>query len=64
MFSSSQVSFIALQLLALLPPTPANNQTSSCRCIPGDACWPDHSARSQLNNTVHGALIATTPLAL
>ena len=63
MFSSSQVGLITLGLLAVLAPTLANNQTSSCRCIPGDACWPDQPTWSELNNTVHGRLIATTPLA-
>lgn len=33
-----------------------------CKFIPGDAGWPSRKDWQQLNRTVHGRLIATTPL--
>lgn len=44
-------------------PTQYNNQTSDCRCFPGDSCWPSTSEWSAFNKTVGGKLVATTPLA-
>jgi hypothetical protein len=41
----------------------AQNESSSCRNIPGDAQWPSASTWSQLNQTVHGQLIANVPQA-
>ncbi|KAH9908159.1 FAD binding domain protein [Xylariomycetidae sp. FL2044] len=41
----------------------ANSSKPTCRCIPGDECWPSSSAWSQLNTTVNGRLIAAAPLA-
>ncbi|KAI4242030.1 MAG: hypothetical protein L6R40_004257 [Gallowayella cf. fulva] len=35
----------------------------SCRCLPGDSCWPKSQEWAKLNNTVGGRLIATVPLA-
>ncbi|KAF9630333.1 putative fad fmn-containing isoamyl alcohol oxidase protein [Lasiodiplodia theobromae] len=35
----------------------------NCRCLPGDDCWPTPSDWQQLNETVDGRLVATTPLA-
>ncbi|KAL2000899.1 hypothetical protein VTN02DRAFT_2487 [Thermoascus thermophilus] len=40
-----------------------STSNSSCRCLPGDACWPSASAWAKLNDTVQGRLIATVPLA-
>ncbi|CAH0057485.1 unnamed protein product [Clonostachys solani] len=34
-----------------------------CRCFPGDSCWPSSDDWAGLNQTVHGRLIATIPLA-
>jgi hypothetical protein len=36
---------------------------SDCKCFPGDDCWPTAEEWNQFNNTVHGRLIATVPLA-
>ncbi|KAF7560209.1 hypothetical protein G7046_g3925 [Stylonectria norvegica] len=36
---------------------------SSCKCFPGDACWPSQKDWARLNSTVGGRLIATVPLA-
>ena len=37
--------------------------TSTCRCLPGDSCWPGATEWAQLNTTVGGRLIPTVPLA-
>lgn len=66
--------FKLLSLLALVPalvagapPTPvpeANSSSSgSCRCFPGDSCWPSPKEWSLLNATVGGRLVATVPIA-
>ncbi|KAG0648444.1 FAD-linked oxidoreductase ZEB1 [Hyphodiscus hymeniophilus] len=35
---------------------------SSCRCLPGDSCWPTTKEWKALNTTVGGRLVATVPL--
>lgn len=35
----------------------------SCRCFPGDTCWPTASEWAAFNETVGGRLVATRPLA-
>ncbi|KAI1824148.1 FAD-binding domain-containing protein [Xylaria intraflava] len=35
----------------------------SCRCVPGELCWPAQSEWNRLNTTVHGRLIKTEPVA-
>lgn len=37
--------------------------TSSCRCFPGDFCWPSQAEWSAFNDTVGGRLVATVPIA-
>ncbi|KAK9770865.1 putative FAD-binding PCMH-type domain-containing protein [Seiridium cardinale] len=39
------------------------NRKDTCRCIPGDKCWPEVKEWSTLNSTVKGRLTATTLLA-
>lgn len=36
---------------------------SSCKCFPGDACWPSAADRAGLDATVGGRLVETVPLA-
>lgn len=49
--------------LPLLKATPGTNSYSpSCRCLPGDDCWPSPQEWARLNATVQGRLIATVPL--
>jgi hypothetical protein len=36
--------------------------TPDCRCMPSDSCWPAATEWKALNTTVHGRLVATTPL--
>ena len=40
--------------------TAAGNKT--CKCFPGDACWPSEQEWSNFNSTVGGRLIKTVPL--
>jgi hypothetical protein len=45
------------------PYFPRNNSTNStCRCFPGDACWPNENTWNSLNSTVGGRLVKTVPL--
>ncbi|KAI0156931.1 hypothetical protein GGR57DRAFT_491405 [Xylariaceae sp. FL1272] len=36
---------------------------ASCRCFPGDDCWPSPADWNALNQSVHGSLIATISIA-
>lgn len=63
MFLSTSFSLALLFPLISLSQTAAIPPTESCRCFPGDACWPSATAWSQLNSSVNGRLIATVPLA-
>ena len=49
------VLLLAMSLASL---TNAN----TCRCFPGDACWPSLASWNSLNSSVGGRLIATVPL--
>ena len=54
---------LALVIGAFSLPLKANPTVhSSCRCLPGDNCWPSPQEWAQLNATVQGRLIATVPL--
>ncbi|KAI0970362.1 hypothetical protein F4678DRAFT_436568 [Xylaria arbuscula] len=43
--------------------SPSGEDLKRCRCIPGDSCWPSPADWDLLNNTVHGRLISTVPVA-
>ncbi|KAF9970056.1 hypothetical protein BGZ73_007349 [Actinomortierella ambigua] len=45
------------------PNQPLQPQLLQCKCQPHDPCWPTPSTWSSFNATVHGRLIATTPVA-
>ncbi|KAI9793346.1 MAG: hypothetical protein M1816_000238 [Peltula sp. TS41687] len=45
------------------PARAALSHSSTCRCLPGDACWPNADEWAKLNRTVQGRLVATVPLA-
>ncbi|KAL1961987.1 hypothetical protein VTN77DRAFT_722 [Rasamsonia byssochlamydoides] len=66
----------AFLLLALVIPLLLNNQEwlspvkqllarsePTCRCFPGDDCWPTEQEWNEFNKTLGGKLIATKPLA-
>lgn len=38
-------------------------EKKSCKCFPGDACWPSEQKWRGFNATVGGRLIKTVPLA-
>ncbi|KAL4791430.1 FAD-binding domain-containing protein [Aspergillus venezuelensis] len=38
------------------------SQSGSCRCLPGDECWPSPSTWDEFNKTIDDRLIATAPL--
>ncbi|PQE07827.1 isoamyl alcohol oxidase protein [Rutstroemia sp. NJR-2017a WRK4] len=40
----------------------ADDRSTSCRCLPGDSCWPTISEWKTLNSSIGGRLIATSPL--
>lgn len=54
-------------LAVFIPPVDASplsaSIATSCKCIPGDPCWPNQSVFSRLNETLQGQLISTVPLA-
>jgi len=41
----------------------SNNNIHTCRCFPGDACWPTAKEWAKFNATVGGRLVATVPIA-
>ncbi|KAI0973506.1 FAD binding domain protein [Xylaria arbuscula] len=62
MYTSFSLQLLSLVLVSSAPAL-AGDSSSTCRCIPGDKCWPSSQKWSQLNATVHGRLIAASPSA-
>ncbi|KAI0202859.1 FAD binding domain protein [Astrocystis sublimbata] len=67
-FSKSRVQMVAWTSVAATIAAiawQARSQLSApqCRCFPGDECWPTPDHWAALNQSVHGALIATVPIA-
>ena len=63
-----KVSFLATGLfaagvLAANMDATISGRFTSCKCFPGDSCWPSSGDWDKLNSTVAGRLIATVPLA-
>ncbi|KAJ5086965.1 FAD binding domain protein [Penicillium alfredii] len=58
----AQATRLVLFLITLLPGIQAGLSSPSCRCFPGDACWPSVKQWSDFNATIGGRLISTTPL--
>ncbi|KAI0172769.1 FAD-binding domain-containing protein [Hypoxylon sp. FL1284] len=54
---------LAVVLSPLLLTGVLGQDAPSCRCTPGDSCWPSQSEWDQLNTDVGGKLIATRPIA-
>jgi hypothetical protein len=65
-FSASHIQQVAAAP-GLLPDTDLdldlNLGGTSCRCFPGDKCWPKKAEWDAFNKTVGGRLIATVPIA-
>lgn len=62
--TAMRASLVCLGLCAAAAPSiclAASN--SSCKCFPGDGCWPSDETWASLNTTVGGRLIKTVPLA-
>ncbi|KAL4931426.1 FAD-dependent oxidoreductase [Aspergillus undulatus] len=49
-------------LAAITAAAATSSPSSSCRCFPGDPCWPSSSTWAQFNASIDGRLIATRPL--
>ena len=47
-------------LLALL--AVSTQASTTCRCFPGDACWPSANVWTEFNQTIDGQLVKTIPL--
>lgn len=60
-----KLASIALPLFSLSQASVLGDRDygKSCRCLPGDSCWPSQSDWQQLNKTISGNLIANTPIA-
>lgn len=43
--------------------TASEAASTTCKCFPGDSCWPSDDSWATLNETVGGRLIKTVPLA-
>lgn len=43
--------------------TYGNNNSSECKCIPGDECWPTPEEWAHFNITIQGKLVAPSQLA-
>ncbi|KAF2458352.1 FAD binding domain protein [Lineolata rhizophorae] len=56
------VLFVSL-LSLLLGFVHNTTSTSSCRCFPGDLCWPTPEDWDAFNSTLGGKLVATIPIA-
>ncbi|KAF8854350.1 FAD-binding domain-containing protein [Acephala macrosclerotiorum] len=55
-------TFLAIFLTAVFSLQHHFSNASSCRCLPGDECWPPPTTWKAFNDTVGGRLIATVPL--
>ena len=42
---------------------PLASIASTCRCFPGDGCWPTDTEWQQFNSSIDGNLIRTHPIA-
>ncbi|KAF2759924.1 FAD binding domain protein [Pseudovirgaria hyperparasitica] len=60
---SEALHFVLFIYLASSVPGTYSAPTNTCRCFPGDACWPTSDKWHELNTTVNGRLISTVPLA-
>ncbi|KAE8149173.1 hypothetical protein BDV25DRAFT_168017 [Aspergillus avenaceus] len=53
-----------LSLLTGLLAASSAKADSTCRCFPGDACWPSQDVWAKFNETIDGRLVATVPLGI
>ncbi|RYP16124.1 hypothetical protein DL765_005325 [Monosporascus sp. GIB2] len=57
------MKFVILAAFSLLFPAAAVAEGKTCKCFPGDACWPSEQEWAAFNSTVGGRLVKTVPLA-
>ncbi|EAW11671.1 FAD-dependent oxidoreductase [Aspergillus clavatus NRRL 1] len=55
-------SILLLRAMCLVRPT-FGFPATTCRCMPGDSCWPSSTDWAHFNASIGGRLIATQPLA-
>ncbi|KAJ5633111.1 FAD binding domain protein [Penicillium lividum] len=63
MLLSNTSKLTALLFLTAIAPTSRASRSSTCRCFPGDDCWPSTLTWNAFNQSVDGRLVATEPLA-
>lgn len=49
-------------IAATVAALPLGALSTTCHCLPGDACWPSSARWNALNTTVGGRLVATVPI--
>jgi hypothetical protein len=59
----SRLSSVHTLALCIVFAVASSKCEDSCRCFPGDSCWPSTAKWDVLNSTVGGALVETSPLA-
>ncbi|KAI9151459.1 FAD-linked oxidoreductase patO [Paramyrothecium foliicola] len=62
------LTILALSMGTLMPlhataAAAADNTTATCKCIPGDSCWPTVEEWDAFNATIGGRLVVPRPLA-
>ncbi|KAL4964274.1 FAD-dependent oxidoreductase [Aspergillus stella-maris] len=55
---------LSLSVVGATVTAAAASPSTSCRCFPGDECWPSLSTWGEFNKSIDGQLIATAPLGL
>ncbi|KAJ5771956.1 FAD binding domain protein [Penicillium odoratum] len=63
MLPSHKFKLTAFLILTAIASTPYAFRSSTCRCFPGDDCWPSTLTWNAFNQSVDGRLVATEPLA-
>lgn len=56
------MNLLILAGFSLLPLVTAVSGNQTCKCFPGDSCWPSEQEWDTFNATVGGRLIKTIPL--
>lgn len=61
-WSAVVCSFVLSSVPAKAVAASSASSSSTCRCFPGDRCWPSAATWANFNQSVDGTLIATVPL--
>ena len=57
-------NIVSLQISILVSHASASYLNTTCRCFPGDPCWPSPAVWNSFNASLDGKLVATVPLAV